>query len=152
MRKMTHLSLLLVLLATSSIALGQSNYASVSGTVFDPQQKAIAGASVQITSDSTGRFHGRPRLTIREYFQVNGLLPGQYKFSVHAPGFAALTQNLTLEVGQQMTLDVTLKLLSVSSTVDVNTDTINVLRTTDASVGALSNRPPFKTCRSTAGC
>ena len=34
-----------------------------------------------------------------------------------------------------MTLDVTLKLLSVSSTVDVNTDTINVLRTTDASVG-----------------
>ena len=98
MRKMTHLSLLLVLLATSSIALGQSNYASVSGTVFDPQQKRLR-APLYKSRQTVLMLHGRPRLTIREYFQVNGLLPGQYKFSVHAPGFAALTQNLTLGSG-----------------------------------------------------
>ena len=134
MRKLTHLSLFLVLLASSSTALGQSNYASVSGTVFDPQQQAITGASVQLTSDST---HASRQTVTNDQgiFQVTGLLPGQYKFSVHATGFAPLNQSVTLEVGQQMTLDVSLKLLSVSSTVDVNTDAVNVLRTTDASVG-----------------
>ena len=134
MRKITHLSLFLVLLSASSTALGQSNYARLSGTVFDPQQQAVPGASVQLTSDST---HASRHGTTNDQgmFQVNGLLPGQYKFSVHAAGFAALTQTITLEVGQQMTLDVTLKLSSVSSTVEVNTDTVNVLRTTDASVG-----------------
>jgi hypothetical protein len=134
MRKLTHLSLFLVLLLSSLTALGQSNYASLSGTVFDPQQQAIPGASVQLTSDST---HASRQGTTNDQgiFQINGLLPGQYKFSVHAPGFAALNQNMTLEVGQQMTLDVSLKLSAVSSTVDVKTDTLNVLRTTDASVG-----------------
>ena len=134
MRKVTHLSLFLFLLSFSPAALGQSNYASLSGTVFDPQQQAIPGASIQLTSDSTSV--SRQSTTNEQgIFQVTGLLPGQYKFSVQAAGFAALQQNVTLEVGQQMTLDVTLKLSSVSSTVDVTTDTVNVLRTTDASVG-----------------
>ena len=134
MRKITHLSLFLFLLSSSSVALGQSNYASVSGTVFDPQQQAIPGASVQLTSEST---HASRQAATNDQgiFQITGLLPGLYKFSVHAAGFATLNQNVTLEVGQQMTLDVTLKLLSVSSTVDVKTDGVNVLRTTDASVG-----------------
>lgn len=134
MRKITHLSLFLFLLLFSSTALGQSNYASLSGTVFDPQQQAIPGASVQLTSDST---HASRHGTTNDQgiFQINGLLPGLYKLSVQAPGFASLNQNVTLEVGQQMTLDVSLKLLSVSSTVDVRTDAVNVLRTTDASVG-----------------
>ena len=134
MRKVTHLSVFLFLMASLSTALGQSNYASLSGTVFDPQQQAIPGASVQLTSDST---QASRQVTTNDQgiFQVNGLLPGHYKLSVQAAGFAALNQNVTLEVGQQMTLDVSLKLLSVSSTVDVSTDTVNVLRTTDASVG-----------------
>ena len=134
MRKITHLSLFLFLLSSSSTALGQSNYASVSGTVFDPQQQAIPGASVQLTSETTHA--SRQAATNGQgIFQVTGLLPGLYKLSVHAAGFARLNQNVTLEVGQQMTLDVGLKLSSVSSTVDVNTDVMNVLRTTDASVG-----------------
>src|SRR6185295_10737668 len=68
-------------------------------------------------------------------FQITGLLPGDYNLTVHAPGFATLNQNLTLEVGQSMNLDVSLKVASVNTVVDVNADTINVLKTTDASVG-----------------
>jgi hypothetical protein len=134
MRKITRLSLFLFLLLASSAALGQSNYASLSGTVFDPQQQAIPGASVQLTSDST---HASRHGTTNDQgiFQITGLLPGQYRLSVQATGFATLNQTVTLEVGQQMTLDVSLKLSSVSSTVDVTTDTVTVLRTTDASVG-----------------
>jgi Carboxypeptidase regulatory-like domain len=134
MRKATYLSLFLFLLSAATSVVGQSNYASLSGTVFDPQQQAIPGAAVQITSEST---HAGRQVTSNEQgiFQVTGLLPGDYKLSVQAKGFALLTQNLILEVGQQMTLDVSLKLSSLSTTVEVNSDAANVLRTTDASVG-----------------
>ena len=134
MRKITHLSLFFFLLSASSTAFGQSNYASLSGAVFDPQQKAIPAAAVQLTSEST---RASRQITSNEQgiFQVTGLLPGEYKLAVQAQGFAPLTQNVTLEVGQQMVLDVSLKLSSLTTSVDVKTDTVNVLRTTDASVG-----------------
>jgi len=54
---------------------------------------------------------------------------------VQAPGFALFNETVRLEVGQQMTLDVNVKLSSLSTTVQVETQTVNVLRTTDASVG-----------------
>jgi len=134
MRKITHLSLFFCLMSACSAALGQSNYASLSGAVFDPQQKAIPGASVQVTSDST-QASRQATTNDQGIFQVTGLLPGEYKFSVQATGFAPLTQSVTLEVGQQVTFDVNLKLSSLSTSVDVETQTVNVLRTTDASVG-----------------
>ncbi len=134
MRKLNPLYLFSFLLFASSTSFGQSNYASLSGTVFDPQQKAVPGASVQITSDST---HASRQVTSNELgiFQVTGLLPGDYQLAVQAQGFAPLTLSVTLEVGQQMTVDVGLRLPSLTTTVDVKTETINMLRTTDASVG-----------------
>ena len=112
----------------------QSNYASLSGTVYDPQHQAIPGASVQLTSDST---HAVRQATSNEQgiFQITGLLPDLYKVSVQARGFALFNQSVRLEVGQPTTLDVDLKLSSLSTTVQVETQTVKVLRTTDASVG-----------------
>jgi Carboxypeptidase regulatory-like domain len=112
----------------------QSNYASLSGTVSDPQQKILAGCSVQLTSETTGA----SRQTVTNdlgSFQITGLLPGDYKVSVQSSGFATLTQKITLEVGQSMTLDLNLNVASLNTVVEVSADTINVLRTTDASVG-----------------
>src|SRR6266566_29144 len=127
-------SLLLFISLTATPVLAQSNYAAVSGTVFDPQQQAIPGASVQLTSPGT---QATRQVTSNDQglFQMTGLLPGEYKLVVDAPGFALLNQSLRLEVGQQMILDVSLKLPSLRSSVDVETQTLNLLRTTDASVG-----------------
>jgi Carboxypeptidase regulatory-like domain len=116
------------------VCLGQSNYASLSGTVLDPQEKAVPGAPVQLTAAST---HAVRQVSSNDdgVFQITGLLPGEYKLEVEAKGFAALTETVRLEVGQQMTLDLHLKLSSLSSRVNVVADAVNVLRTTDASVG-----------------
>ena len=132
MRRLTFFCVVFHLLV-SATALAQSNYATLSGNVLDPQQKAIAGASVQLTFGTT---HVSRHAVTNDAgsFQVTGLLPGNYKLSVQAQGFATLNQDLTLEVGQQMSLDISLRLASVSSVVDVK-DTVSVLRTTDASVG-----------------
>ena len=133
MRKLIRFGLFFFL-ATSATTFAQSNYATLSGIVFDPQHQLVAGASVQFTSNSTNV--SRNAVTNDDgSFQITGLLPGDYKLTVQASGFATVNENVTLEVAQQMTLDVNLKLPSVSSVVNVKTDTITVLKTTDASVG-----------------
>lgn len=121
-------------LLIGSNCLGQSNYASLSGTVFDPQGRAIAAASIQLVSAST---HAIRQVTTNEQgiYQIPALLPEEYKLNIQAAGFSASTQTVRLEVGQQMTHDVTLQLTSLSGTVKIESDTVNVLRTTDASVG-----------------
>src|SRR3989475_2177627 len=119
--------------------LGQSNYASLSGSVFDPQRQAIPGASIQLVSIST---HAVRQVTSNEQgiYQITALLPEDYNLTVQASGFSASTQTVHLEVGQQATCDVTLQLTSLTSTVNVQTETMNVLRTTDASVGEVVDR------------
>src|SRR6202795_4377123 len=106
----------------------QSNYASLSGTVYDPQHQAIPGATVQLTSDST---HAVRQVISNEQgiFQITGLLPDLYKVSVQAQGFALFNQSVRLEIGQPTTLDVDLKLSSLSTTVPAQTQTAKSVRT-----------------------
>src|SRR5438874_5780885 len=112
----------------------QSNYASLSGTVCDPQLQAIPGASVQVKSASTQATR-QVNTDDQGVFQLTGLLPGEYTLTVQARGFAALTRMVNVEVGQQMTLDVVeLKVSSVSTSVEVSSQEAPI-RTTDASVG-----------------
>ena len=119
--------------------LGQSNYASLSGTIFDPQGQAIPDASIELVSIST---HAVRQVTSNEQgiYQITALLPEEYKLTVLASGFSASTQTLHLEVGQKTTCDVTLQVASLTGTVNVQTETLNVLRTTDASVGEVVER------------
>ena len=131
---MRHILRLSLVVLFALPAYSQSNYASLSGTIYDPQQKVLAGCSVQLTSETTGASRSAVTNDLGS-FQITGLLPGDYKISAQAAGFATLTQKLTLEVGQSMTLDLSLKVASVNTVVDVTAETVNVLRTTDASVG-----------------
>ena len=131
---MRHILRLSLVVLFALPAYSQSNYANLSGTIFDPQQKVLAGCSVQITSETTGASRSAVTNDLGS-FQITGLLPGDYKVSVQASGFATLTQKITLEVGQSMTLDLSLKVASVNTVVDVTAETTNVLRTTDASLG-----------------
>src|ERR1041385_2295359 len=115
------------------LCLAQSNYAGLHGTVFDRQQQVVPGAALRLTSLSTeatrhvvSNDHGM--------YQITGLLPGEYRLTAEATGFALWSQPLSLEVGQQMKCDVTLTLSSLSGVVQVENQAA-VLRTSDASVG-----------------
>jgi carboxypeptidase family protein len=132
-----------ILILAQVICLGQSNYAALKGTVFDPQQQVIPGAEVQLTSLSTHAVR-QVRSNEQGSYQITGLLPGDYKLAAEAQGFASWAQTLSLEVGQQMTRDVNLKVSSVSGVVDVETQAAAVLRTTDASVGEVVERTAIR--------
>jgi hypothetical protein len=124
---------LFVLLLISVSASSQSNFATVGGTVADPQGKPLAGAQVQLTSSSTQAKRQVPS-NDQGIFEITGLLPGDYSLSVQAPEFATLSQTLRLEVGQQMALNLALKVAAVRDVVEVG-DIAPALHSTDSSVG-----------------
>src|SRR6266446_1969235 len=126
--------LLLASLFVAPCACGQSNFAVVRGTVYDPQHNAVAGSEVQLTSAAT---HAIRRAASNEQgiFEITALWPGDYELVVQSTGFASLTQTLRLEVNQRLALNLDLKLASASSIVQVDASALEVLHTTDASIG-----------------
>ncbi len=126
--------LLLASLFAAPYAFGQSNFAVVRGTVVDPQHNPVAGSEVQLTATAT---HAVRRAVSNEQgiFEITALWPGEYELAVQSTGFASLKQTLRLEVNQQLARDLNLKLASASSTLQVVASMLDVLHTTDASVG-----------------
>ncbi len=112
---------------------GQSNFATLSGIVQDAQKQAIDRAQVRVEAVATGA----ARLTVSNLnglFEVPGLVPGDYKLTVSAPGFSPEIRNVRLEVAQQMHLELVLQVGAHSESVDVIAG-VESLKTRDTSLG-----------------
>ena len=136
-RQLQRVFVLPVLLAAGALQ-AQSNYAALRGSVTDPQQRAIPQAHVQITSTVTGA----TREVLSDsagLYDAEGLPPGPYRVQVDSPGFNQRTEQIQLEVGQQMTLDQPLQLGKKAETISVSVAP-EVLKTADASVGEVVDR------------
>src|ERR1044072_7968657 len=118
MSKLNVFSLAILLCLAASTRAAQSNYASLSGTVFDQQRQAVPGVIVRATSATT-RPVRQATTNAEGASQLAVLLPGEYELTVEAKGFASLTRTVNVEVGQQLTLDVDLKVSDISTTAEV---------------------------------
>jgi hypothetical protein len=113
--------ILLLVLAVSPAVFAQVDYstATLRGTVLDPQDKVIAGATVTVTNSGTGVSKTAKTGTDGAY-QFSALPPGTYKVQVEAQGFEkTVTTNLELSVGQLVINDVHLKVGAMSDVVEV---------------------------------
>jgi outer membrane receptor protein involved in Fe transport len=93
--------------------------AMLTGTVTDSSRAVIPKAQVTITDVATGVAR---RITADSagLYSAPNLLPGTYQVSVTAPGFATEVENgITLSVGAQQVLDVTMRVGQVNETVQV---------------------------------
>lgn len=108
---------------------------TVTGTVLDPQNAAVAGATVTLT-DKSG---GEPRTTTTTdtgRFVFTQIAPGNYDLNVSKTGFAtAKVVNQTVSIGQELRLDVNLKVGAASETVEVTATVGAELQTMNSSVG-----------------
>src|SRR3954451_22746792 len=123
--------MLLGMLALSLNA--QSNLASIEGRIVDSSQGAVSGVRVQLRARGTGAV--RSTMTNDSgFFEAASLAPAEYAVEISAAGFATVTRVHTLEVGQHLTLDVTLTVTERRETVAV-TAHAETLKTQDASLG-----------------
>jgi hypothetical protein len=131
---MRRVVLVLIGLAIAVVtARAQSNYAVVRGSILDPQRRPIVGARVHVTAADTGAEREVVSNGLGLY-EIAGLQPGAYKLAVDSSGFLQATQAIDLEVGQQATLDLQLRLGSDTQSVTVQASG-ELLKTQDASVG-----------------
>src|SRR4051794_21431887 len=88
-------------------AIGQSNFATLRGTIQDSSTAAVHGANVTIRAKETGAVRA-VRSNEHGLYEAVSLLPGAYVVETIATGFEPSAREVRLEVGQSMTLDVVL--------------------------------------------
>src|SRR5512132_4140954 len=86
-------------------AIGQSNFATLRGTIQDSSNSAVQGARITIRAKETGAVR---TVLSNEHglYEAVSLLPGAYVVETTATGFEPSAREVRLEVGQNMTLDV----------------------------------------------
>ncbi len=102
----------IVFLALCAPSFAQTTSGQLTGTVFDPADAVVPGASVTATNQDTGVATTTTSTTAGEY-RINNLLAGKYDVAVTASGFTkselkgvdvtlnqVVTANISLQVGQ----------------------------------------------------
>ena len=113
------ISFLLLLTSIVSIPAFAQGTATIRGTVIDKSQATIPGATVVITSKSTG-FTRQSESSSDGIYSVSSLPPGSYTVSVQAQGFKRWSGTLELQTGQTAVVDATMEVGSVDTVIEVS--------------------------------
>jgi hypothetical protein len=131
-------ALLSTLLLTAS-GFSQNTGANVSGTVIDPSGGVVPAARVEAHNLVTGIVSSTLTNEAGVYAFAN-LNPGTYQVSAAHPGFQKYVLNdLTLEVGAKLTLNLSLKVGTATETVEVEAAAAQQVGYSTSSVGTVIN-------------
>ena len=124
---------LLCTLSTATFVFGQNATTSLRGVVKDPTGALVAGATITLTDNSTGKSLSTTANSSGLY-DFPQIFPAKYTIVVTAAGFGEQTKTAELLVNQPANIDFTLTVQASSVTVDVSAaaQTLNV---SDASLG-----------------
>jgi len=112
----------------STVAYGQANSGTITGTVTDAQEAVIPGVAVVITQVEQGLTRNFPT-NERGIFLAKFLPVGPYTISVEHSGFKKqIRTDLILTVGQTMRVDFKLEVGGESQTVEVKADASQALK------------------------
>jgi hypothetical protein len=128
-----------LVLATAAPLISQTTMGRVLGSISDQTGAAVAGATITITDIQRGTTRTASTDSSGDY-NAPELQPGIYKVRVEARGFKTVERiNISVEVGQDVRVDVSLPPGQVSETVVV-TDEVPLVNSTSSTLGGtLSN-------------
>ena len=119
-----------------SVAFGQGGTGEISGLVNDSSGAVISGATVTLTSASTG-LQRIAQTNAEGLYNFPALQPGIYSVKVEMRGFGAQVKSeITLQVGQSVNLDFVLQVGNVAEVIEI-TGAAPVLETESTSVGTV---------------
>ena len=126
-RLRTSLGVVILLLAVLPAANGQSVTGQVSGTVVDPTEAVVLGATVQLTHDLSKTVHSFTTEATGT-FVFTGLVPGTYSLRVTQKGFKTYDQQgVTIAAQERVDLhEIHLQVGEVTSSVEVQADFVHV--------------------------
>jgi hypothetical protein len=114
--------------------------ATLSGLITDSSGAAIANASVAIKNIETGEVREVPS-NYEGIYSAPNLLPGTYQVSASAAGFTKVVQKgITLTVGAQQSLNISLKPGNVSDVIEVTSQQPDVQTTSSAISSTVDSR------------
>src|SRR5713101_4165874 len=132
------LSTILGVLLFSLALFAQGSYGRILGTVTDQTGAVLTGATVTVTDTERGLARTLNTDSAGEYNAPN-LIPGTYTIRVEAKGFKALNrQNVVLEVGKEVRVDLTPQTGDQTQTVTV-TEAIPLVDTPTSNLGGTLN-------------
>ncbi|HUA84609.1 MAG TPA: carboxypeptidase-like regulatory domain-containing protein [Bryobacteraceae bacterium] len=116
-------------------ALGQAATGTVVGQVTDQQNAAIAGADISLVDTATGGVRNTTSNEVGRY-TIPSVPPGTYDMTVTKTGFTASKFSAQkVEVGQVLTLNVSMQVGATTTTVEVQATAGAELQTLNATVG-----------------
>jgi Carboxypeptidase regulatory-like domain len=128
--------LIFLLIFPGYAAFAQAGRGAISGLVADPSGAIVPGAKVVARETATGVKLSTLSTGAGLYSFVS-LSPGTYELTITATGFGTLVQkNVSVTVDQISTVNVALRLGSVSEVVTVN-ETSSLVETSNSTVGQL---------------
>ena len=132
------LTVSLALLLACVPMFAQGSTGRIMGAVTDQSGGNVAGATVTVTDVQRGISRNLTTDESGEYLAPN-LLPGTYKVHVEAKGFKALDrQNILLEVGKEVRVDVVLQTGAKTETITVTED-VPMVDTSSTTLGGTIN-------------
>jgi hypothetical protein len=115
-----HITLAFLLTLFAGRACAQFDNGSLVGTIHDPSGAPIPNATLVITNTATAATTPAKTNAVGDY-EVPSLHVGVYKITATAPGFSqAEADNIDISVGGRQRIDLTLKIGSAQTTVEVS--------------------------------
>ena len=128
-----------MLLAASAGLFAQTTGATLLGTIVDEQGAVLPGVTVTVRNTETG-WNRVVTTDERGSYRAAALPPGKYEMNVEISGFnKELRSGMTLTIGQEATINLTLKMSNVQETVTV-TGEVPLVETTKSTMGTTINR------------
>src|SRR4051812_2100003 len=123
MRKKLLTLLAAIVICSPTLAFAQLGQTAVlTGTVSDTSGAVLPGVTVTVASEAQ---IGGPRTAVTDAaggYRFPNLAPGAYKLTADLAGFEAFKQNVTLQLGQNITVDFKLQVSGRSETVNVTAE------------------------------
>lgn len=129
---------LLVLSALALLSIAQVPTGGARGTVRDQADALVSGARVIIVNKATGTERHFTTNADGEY-QIGTLSPGEYEIKAAAKGFKTSLTPVTIQVGENVTIDFKLEVGAANETVVITSET-PAINTTDFKVDGVVNR------------